>query len=115
MNSIHPIRHLPLLCLTLVSLAFPAAAQQQGRPPPAVTVATVQPQDVTLTTTLPGRVVASATAEVRPQVAGIVTERLFQEGGPVQAGALPHKTAPASSQAAVAPAESPVPQPAAPC
>lgn len=110
MHSINPIRRLPLLCFTLACLAFPAAAQQQGRPPPAVTVATVQPQDVTLTTTLPGRVVASAMAEVRPQVAGIVTERLFQEGGSVAAGDVLYKIDPASYEAAVALADASVAQ-----
>jgi len=35
---------------------------------------------------LPGRVVANATAEIRPQVDGIVEKRLFQEGGPIKAG-----------------------------
>ena len=110
MHSIHPIRHFPLLCLTLVSLALPVAAQQQGRPPPAVTVATVQPQDVTLTTTLPGRVVASAMAEVRPQVAGIIIERLFQEGGSVAAGDVLYKIDSASYEAAVAQADASVAQ-----
>lgn len=110
MHSIHPTRRLPFLCLMLACLAFPAAAQQQGRPPPAVTVATLQPQDVTLTTTLPGRVVASAMAEVRPQVAGIVIERLFQEGGSVKAGDVLYKIDPASYEAAVAQADAAVAQ-----
>jgi len=60
------------------------AAAQQG--PAAVTVVTVAPQDVTLTSLLPGRVAASAEAEVRPQVDGIITERLFDEGADVAEG-----------------------------
>ena len=60
-------------------------AQQQGgeRPPQAVTVVTLESSDVTLTATLPGRVAASGVAEVRPQVNGIITERLFEEGSEV--------------------------------
>ena len=54
-------------------LPLSALAQEGGqRPPPAVTVKTLQPQSVGLTATLPGRVVASASAEVRPQVAGSI-------------------------------------------
>lgn len=59
---------------------------QQGQEPVPVTVVTVEPQDVTLTSLLPGRVAASAEAEVRPQVNGIITERLFEEGADVSEG-----------------------------
>lgn len=51
-----------------------------------VTVVTLQPQDVVLTTKLPGRIVAAGVAEVRPQVNGIIIERLFEEGAPVEIG-----------------------------
>jgi membrane fusion protein (multidrug efflux system) len=75
---------LPLLTGLIPQLA---AAQGQGEmPPPAVTVVTLHAEDVPLTTTLPGRVAASAEAEVRPQVNGIVTERLFEEGRHVTVG-----------------------------
>lgn len=58
-----------------------------GAPPPtAVTVVPLESEDVTLTSLLPGRVVASAVAEVRPQVNGIITERMFEEGGDVAEG-----------------------------
>ncbi|MCA0270611.1 MAG: efflux RND transporter periplasmic adaptor subunit [Proteobacteria bacterium] len=64
-----------------------APAQTAGEmPPQAVTVVTVQAEDVVLTTTLPGRVAASAEAQVRPQVNGIITERLFEEGREVNLG-----------------------------
>ncbi|RKF16830.1 efflux RND transporter periplasmic adaptor subunit [Roseovarius spongiae] len=109
--------HFPNLsrCLSLLTVllagAAPALAQQQGdMPPPAVTVVTLQAQDVGLTTTLPGRVVASAEAEVRPQVAGIITERLFDEGGRVEAGDVLYRIDPASYDAAVAKAEAAVAQ-----
>src|SRR6056297_1658287 len=67
-------------CVCLLPAALTA---QQGQSPAPVTVVTVEPQDVTLTSLLPGRVAASAEAEVRPQVNGIITERLFEEGADV--------------------------------
>jgi len=51
-----------------------------------VGVVTLKAQSVSRLTELPGRAVAYATAEIRPQVDGIVRERLFKEGGPVKAG-----------------------------
>ncbi|TDK44550.1 efflux RND transporter periplasmic adaptor subunit [Antarcticimicrobium luteum] len=96
------ILRLALSCLACAGLlAAPAAAQQQGRPPAAVTVVTVAPQTITLTSTLPGRVAASAEAEVRPQVNGIITERLFREGAHVEAGDPLFKIDPASYEAVV--------------
>jgi membrane fusion protein (multidrug efflux system) len=63
---------------------------QGGRPPggmtPQVAVVTLKPQAVTLTRELPGRISAFLVAEVRPQVSGIVKQRLFTEGGSVKAG-----------------------------
>ena len=55
-------------------------------PPPAVEVVTLTPQSVEITREVPGRTVASQVAEVRPQVTGIVRERLFQEGSFVEQG-----------------------------
>jgi membrane fusion protein (multidrug efflux system) len=62
------------------------AVAQQGPPPAAVTVVTLTAGDVTLTAPLPGRVAASSEAEVRPQVNGLIRERLFVEGRPVAKG-----------------------------
>lgn len=61
-------------------------AQNQDRPPTPVTVVTLAAQDITLTAKLPGRVAASGVAEVRPQVSGLITDRLFTEGRPVTEG-----------------------------
>lgn len=52
----------------------------------SVSVVTVHPQSVTITTELPGRTVASLVAEVRPQVSGIIQKRLFKEGSEVKEG-----------------------------
>lgn len=53
---------------------------------PQVGVYAVQAQPLTLTTVLPGRSSAYRIAEVRPQVNGIVQERLFAEGAQVEQG-----------------------------
>lgn len=53
---------------------------------PEVTVVTLKSLPVTLTRELPGRTSAFVVAEVRPQVTGIVKERLFEEGSLVTEG-----------------------------
>ncbi|SEJ08827.1 membrane fusion protein, multidrug efflux system [Sphingomonas sp. OV641] len=83
-------------------------AQQQAGPPP-VGYVTVQPQAVTLTTTLPGRTAPYETSEVRPQVNGLIVDRLFKEGDYVRRGQplfridqQPYIAAVASARAALA-------------
>jgi membrane fusion protein (multidrug efflux system) len=71
-------------------------AQSQAAPPPAeVVVATVTPQPVDITTTLPGRTSPHQIAEVRPQVTGILRERLFKEGTDVRKGDVLYQIDPA--------------------
>jgi membrane fusion protein, multidrug efflux system len=55
-------------------------------PPPEVATVTVQPQQVVLTTELPGRTAAYLVAEIRPQVNGLVQKRRFTEGADIKAG-----------------------------
>lgn len=83
------------------------SAQAPGgdMPPPAVTVVTLKAQDVTLTASLPGRVVASAEAELRPQVGGLIVERLFEEGSEVAQGDPLYRIDPRTHEAAVAQAQ----------
>ena len=87
------------------SAVGPSMAQAPGQgaepPPVPVTVVTLQPQDVTLTSILPGRIVASGIAEVRPQVNGIITERLFNEGARVELGDTLYRIDAATYEAAV--------------
>lgn len=61
-------------------------AAQVGAPPALVTVLSVKPETVTLVDELPGRVAAFRTAEIRPQVGGILEKRLFDQGSEVAAG-----------------------------
>jgi len=92
-----------VLLAAVLPVAAPAPAQQPGDgPPPAVTVVTLQARDVTLTSLLPGRVVASGVAEVRPQVGGIITERLFEEGARVALGDPLYRIDPATYEAEAA-------------
>ena len=63
--------------------AGPAAGQ---KPPTDVGYIVMATQDAPMHTTLSGRVVAYRTAEVRPQVNGLIRSRLFREGGDVKAG-----------------------------
>lgn len=97
------------------ALLLPAIAAAQapggGAPPPAqVTVVTLKAEDVTLITELPGRVVASAVAEVRPQVTGLIEERLFQEGSDVKNGQPLYRLDPATYEARKASAAAQVAQ-----
>ena len=101
-----PLRALLTLCAIVIAGAAPA--QQGAGAPPAVTVETMQPQALPLTSTLPGRVRASAQAEVRPQVNGIITERLFREGSMVSEGDVLFRIDPTSYEAAVAQARASV-------
>lgn len=63
-----------------------AKAPPAPPPPPEVGVMTLQPRAAQLYIELPGRVTATRTAEIRPQVAGILQKRLFTEGSEVKAG-----------------------------
>lgn len=53
---------------------------------PVVSTMTMTPQHLDVFEVLPGRVMAARSAEIRPQVSGIVKQRLFQQGSEVKAG-----------------------------
>ena len=100
-----------MLAAMLGSGVGAAWAQAAPTPPPTpVTVVTLKAQDLTLTSTLPGRVVASGVAEVRPQVDGIIVERLYEEGAHVKVGDLLYRIDSATYEAQVAAAEAQVAQ-----
>lgn len=92
---------LTILLVPLASCGKRNAAM--GPPPggiPEVSVVTIEPQKIALSTELPGRVSAFLTAEVRPQVGGIIKERLFTEGSDVKAGDTLYQIDPSTYQAA---------------
>jgi membrane fusion protein (multidrug efflux system) len=65
-----------------------------------VATVTIQPQQVVLTTELPGRTSSYFVAEIRPQVNGIVQKRLFDEGSNIKAGEVLYQIDSAPFQAA---------------
>ncbi|MBV8034056.1 MAG: efflux RND transporter periplasmic adaptor subunit [Pelomonas sp.] len=96
---------LTLAVAVIAALSLSACGQAESQtgaktaPPPQVGVLTLQPQRVELNAELSGRTVAYETAEVRPQVNGIVKSRSFTEGSDVKAGQLLYQIDPASYQA----------------
>lgn len=98
---------LTFLCLTscVIFTFFISACRKQQQapttpPPPEVVTLEVKQQEVMLTTELPGRTSAHLVAEVRPQVSGIIQNRLFKEGSMVKAEQLLYQIDPAPFQAA---------------
>jgi membrane fusion protein (multidrug efflux system) len=75
-------------------LVLLAGCQEDAKPTSAaksapkvqVGVVVIEPQIVELKTELPGRTAASLVAQIRPQVGGLVKQRLFDEGQDVKAG-----------------------------
>lgn len=83
--SLRPLIVSLALCSCLLTACSESAPPQQA-PAPAVSYVTLETRPVTLTRQLPGRTRAYVVAEVRPQVTGIVEERLFDEGALVTEG-----------------------------
>jgi membrane fusion protein (multidrug efflux system) len=75
------------LCAMTLSLGACSGKDDKGGNRAAqVGFVVVREEAVPITTALGGRTVAFETSEVRPQVNGIVRQRLFTEGGTVRAG-----------------------------
>jgi len=90
-----------LFAVALLATACSRQAPTAAAPPvPQVGVVTVEPRQVAIRTTLPGRIAATLVAEVRPQVTGIVQSRGFTEGAEVKAGALLYQLDPSTYKAA---------------
>jgi membrane fusion protein (multidrug efflux system) len=90
-----------VLCVAIYVLL---AGCEKKSPPPAlppvqVGVIIIKPQPVSWTTQLPGRTDAEMTADVRPQVSGLILQRLFTEGDEVAAGQQLYQIDPATYQA----------------
>lgn len=76
-----------LLATLAIALAGCDDGAPEPPPPPApVAVMTLVPSRAELTEDLPGRVAALRVAEIRPQVSGIVRQRLFEQGAEIRAG-----------------------------
>lgn len=75
-----------LILIVLLSGCQETQKEQTAQPATEVGVHMVSSQPVILSIELPGRVTAFRTAEVRPQVNGIVLKRKFEEGAFVSEG-----------------------------
>jgi membrane fusion protein, multidrug efflux system len=114
-----PIRLVLVLCgLAVLHGCSADVSAQQAEPPPAPEVGaqTLNSRVVTLTRELPGRTSAHLVSEVRPRVTGIIRQRIFEEGGVVEAGDVlyeldptPFEAAYRNAQAALQRAEGAVP------
>lgn len=105
---IRPAPTLPTALLAVVAALSLIACGESPQAPssgaqgaPQVSVMTLQTQRLALTTELPGRVSAALSAEIRPQITGLVQQRLFKEGSYVKAGDLLYQIDPATYRANV--------------
>jgi len=119
MNSVSSLHRLTRIALAIAVLSAVTACGKKSdaavntTPPPAeVSVISIAPERLALTTELPGRLEATRIAEVRARAAGIVLRRNFREGSDVKAGEILFRIDPAplqatyeSTQAALAKAE----------
>ncbi|TWB13972.1 membrane fusion protein (multidrug efflux system) [Nitrospirillum amazonense] len=90
-----------LVGTALLALTACEKKQEQAAPPPQqVGYVVLHTQTVPLRAELAGRTSAYRVSDVRPQVAGIIQKRLFEEGAMVQAGQLLYQIDPAPYEAA---------------
>ena len=82
-----------------------AAASSTAPAPVEVTVQTLERKEIPVNSVLPGRTAPFQVAEVRPQVGGVLRERMFGEGEAVRAGQSLFQIDPAPFEAAVRRAE----------
>ncbi|WP_150291781.1 efflux RND transporter periplasmic adaptor subunit [Sphingobium estronivorans] len=94
-----------LACVSIAALGGCGEKQQPAPPPPAVGVVTMKVESAPLMNELPGRIVAVETAEVRPQINGVIRRRLFAEGAYVKAGQLLYEIEDAPYRAALGQAQ----------
>jgi len=95
----------PLTTLFLLIGCSDGEPVASAPPVPEVGVYSAQAQPLTLTTDLPGRTSAYRIAEVRPQVSGILQQRLFTEGSEVKKGQQLYQIDPRTYEAVLARAE----------
>lgn len=89
------------LSLTACTAKQDAAAEEGPAKPALVSTLTVTSREITLIDELPARVYAFRTAEIRPQVGGIIQKRLFEEGSDVTEGQPLFQISTATFQAGV--------------
>ncbi len=84
----YTFKHFLLCGFAILTLSACGSDQQSGmqRPAAPVGVLDLKARPVILYSEMPGRTVAYETAEVRPEVTGIIQERVYQEGSYVNKG-----------------------------
>ncbi len=101
-NGFEPLKWtMALMALTLLLGGCSNGHGKQATPVPEVATVTIKPQQIELTTELPGRTSPYRVAEIRPQVNGIIQKRLFREGSDVKAGQLLYQIDPAPFKVAL--------------
>ena len=85
--------------LAAMTLAACDDKAPQEQPPANVTYLEIKPERLRLTTELSGRTSAFMVSDVRPQVSGIIQERLFTEGTDVKQGEVLYQIDPSLYQA----------------
>ena len=99
-------RGAPLVLAAIVASAALVGCKKKDDapkpPPPEAGYVVVKTESVALVTELGGRTNAYETSEVRPQVSGVIRERLFEEGSLVKAGQTLYRIDPSLYEAAAA-------------
>lgn len=103
-DVVHPEKNMKHITTTIAALFLlsgcdnaPTASPE--RPAQEVGIVTLKSQPVSIVSDLTGRTTAALSAEVRPQVSGIIQKRLFNEGDNVKAGQALYQIDPASFRA----------------
>ena len=93
-----------LAALSVVGLVGACTSKPRGRetPVPEAGYVVIKTEAVALPVELPGRTAAFEVSEVRPQVSGLVRQRLFTEGSLVRAGQTLYQIDPSIYQATAA-------------
>ena len=91
----------PLIAMMMAAILGGCSAEAPAENTGEVEVLTIRvaPRAVTAVDELPGRVVAFRTAEIRPQISGIVQRRLFDQGAAVRVGQVLFQISPAPFRA----------------
>lgn len=94
-----------VLCILLSLMLLACEEGGKGAPgssgPREVVIIKLEPRREVYTTALAGRIASFQVAEVRPQVGGILQQRLFTEGADVKAGQALYQIDPATYEAAL--------------
>lgn len=90
----------PLLAVAMLGACSRSTDAPAPKAVAEVGIVTVKPEPQSVSTELPGRTVAYLTADIRPQIGGIIQRRLFTEGANVKQGQALYQIDPATYQAA---------------